>query len=63
MSEVRDLPRLMSTRQIMDECGVTRATAEAIIRRCRKVEIPQHRRLLVRRDDVLRVIEDNSKEA
>jgi hypothetical protein len=55
------LPRLMTTRQIMD--GITRAKAEAIIRRIPKQQIPGCRALLVRRDDVLRVLDQNLKEA
>jgi uncharacterized protein YjiS (DUF1127 family) len=57
------LPRLMSTRQIMDELGVTRAKAEAIIRRIPKQEIPGCRALLVRRDDVQRVLDQHLRDA
>ena len=57
------LPRLMTVRQIQDECGVSRHIAEAIVRRCRKVEIPECRRLLVRRDDALKALDEWSKEA
>lgn len=63
MSATEQLPRLMSTRQIMDELGVTRAKAEAIIRSIPKQEIPGCRALLVRRDDVLRVLDQHLKDA
>lgn len=63
MSAQQTLPRLATLRQVMDECDCSRATAEAIMRRCRKVEIPGYRRLLVRREDIAQALEQWSKEA
>ena len=50
------LPALLDCRGIQDELGVKRATAEAIMRRLPKVRVPEHRKVFVRRADLLRVI-------
>jgi hypothetical protein len=54
-----DLPRLIDSRGIQEECGVKRATAEAIMRRCTKVYVPGVRKAHVYRDDVLRVLRES----
>lgn len=51
------LPKLVGVREVMDETGLKRASAERIMRRCRRVEIPGHRRWLVLREDVRAEIE------
>jgi len=56
------LPKLLDTKGICDELGVKRSVAEAIIRKIPKQEIPGCRRLLVRRDDVLALLEKNRRE-
>lgn len=43
-----ELPRLMTARQIQEELGVTRATAEAVMRQLRKVRFPSSRRVVDR---------------
>ncbi len=48
----RPLPRLMDCRTIMDELGVKRSVAEAIMRAVPKQMVPGVRRMFVRRHDV-----------
>ena len=38
--------------------GVKRATAEAIMQRLPKVKVPGHRKVFVRRADVVRLLEE-----
>jgi hypothetical protein len=52
----RDLPRLLDCRGIRDELGVSRAAAEAIMRQLPKVVVPGLRKVYVRREDVLRLV-------
>lgn len=59
---VRELPKLLDTKGVCEELGVKRGVAEAIIRRCPKQLIPGCRRVLVRRDDVLLLLDKNRKE-
>ncbi len=54
------LPALLDCRGIMDELGVKRATAEAIMQRVPRVEFPGLRKVFVRRSDVLRLIEERT---
>lgn len=56
------LPALLDARGIRDELGVSRAAAEAIMRRLPVVEIPGLRKVYVRRDDVERFLEDHTRE-
>jgi hypothetical protein len=44
----------------MDELGVKRSTAEAVMRQLPKVTIAGHRKVFVRRSDVLRYIEERT---
>ena len=53
-----ELPRLMSCRQIEEELGVTRAAAEAVMRRLEKIRFPGSRRVYVRRADLRELIEE-----
>jgi hypothetical protein len=55
------LPRLIDQRGIVDELGVTRAAAEKIMRLIPKVHVAGLRKVYVRRDDVLRVIEEGTR--
>jgi hypothetical protein len=51
------LPRLLDQRGIADELGVTRAAAERIMRQIPKVHVAGLRKVYVKREDGLRVIE------
>jgi hypothetical protein len=55
------LPRLIDQRGIADELGVTKAAAEKIMRLIPKVHVAGLRKVYVKRDDVLRVIEDGTR--
>jgi hypothetical protein len=55
------LPRLIDQRGIADELGVTKATAEKIMRLIPKVHVAGLRKVYVKRDDVLRVIKDGTR--
>lgn len=56
------LPRLIDQRGIADELGVTRAAAEKIMRQVPKVHVPGLRKVYVKRDDVVRVIDEGTRE-
>ncbi len=56
-----ELPRLLDCRSLMAELGVRRATAEAIMRRLPKVTVEGHRRVFVRRQDVIRYLEERTR--
>lgn len=55
------LPRLIDQRGIAEELGVTRAAAERIMYLVPKVHVPGLRKVYVRREDVLRVIDDATR--
>lgn len=55
------LPRLIDQRGIADELGVTRAAAEKIMRQVPKVHVPGLRKVYVKRDDVVRMIEEGTR--
>lgn len=58
MSEEDDhLPGLLDAKQIQAELGITRAAAERIMRQLPVVEIAGLRKVYVRRDDVLELLE------
>lgn len=59
--DVAQLPRLIDQRGITDELGVTSAAAEKIMRQVPKVHVPELRKVYVKRDDVLRLIEDGTR--
>src|SRR5690348_1737780 len=46
------LPQLLDAKALRDELGVTRAAAEAIMRKLPKVQIESLRKVYVRRSDV-----------
>ena len=54
------LPELLDARKLQAELGVTRAGAEAIMRRLPVVEIEGLRKVYVRRDDVVRYLEERT---
>lgn len=54
----RDLPQLLDCRGIQRELDVKRATAEAIMRQLPKVVVPGLRKTYVRREDVLRLVNE-----
>ena len=56
--DAKALPKLADARQLQDELGVKRATAERIMRAC-PVKIPVGRKVFVYRDDVLEVLKAN----
>jgi len=51
------LPGLLDAKQIQAELGITRAAAERIMRQLPVVEIAGLRKVYVRRDDVLELLE------
>ena len=51
------LPELLDAKHLAAELGVTRAAAEAIMRRLPVVEIEGLRKVYVRRDDVRRYLD------
>jgi hypothetical protein len=51
------LPELLDARRLREELGVSRATAEAIMRKLEIVQIEGIRKTFVRREDVARLIE------
>ena len=55
---VATLPVLMDCCAIQRELGVKRATAEAIMRQVCKVQVPEHRKVFVRREDILRLLDE-----
>ncbi len=55
------LPRLIDQRGISEELGVTRAAAEKIMRQIPKIHFPGLRKVYVKRDDVVRVIEEGTR--
>jgi hypothetical protein len=57
----RSLPRLIDQRGIAEELGVTRAAAERIMCLVPKVHVPGLRKVYVRRDDVLRVLDEGTR--
>jgi len=56
------LPRLIDQRGIVDELGVTRAAAEKIMRSIPKVHVAGLRKVYVKRDDVLRLLEEGTRQ-
>jgi hypothetical protein len=51
------LPELLDAKALQAELGITRASAEAIMRRLPVVQIPGLRKTYCRRDDVRRLLE------
>ena len=56
----RDLPQLVDCRGIRDELGVSRAAAEAIMRDLPKVRFRGLRKTYVRKQDVLRLVDEGT---
>lgn len=56
------LPRLIDQRGIVDELGITRAAAEKIMRLIPKVHVAGLRKVYVKRDDVLRLLEEGTRQ-
>ena len=58
MSEL--LPELLDAKKLRAELGITRAAAEAIMRRLPIVQIEGLRKVYVRREHVLRYLEERT---
>jgi hypothetical protein len=54
------LPQLLDSAGIQRELGVTRAAADAIMRQLPKVVVPGLRKVYVRREDVLRLVDQST---
>jgi hypothetical protein len=54
------LPRLLDARHLAAELGVTRAAAEALMRRLPIVQIEGLRKTFVRREDVVRYLDQHT---
>ena len=57
MTEAERLPELLDAKRLQAELGVTRAAAEAIMRRLPTVQIEGLRKVYVRRGDVARYLD------
>lgn len=55
------LPRLLDQRGIAEELGVTRAAAERIMQQVPKVHVKGLRKVYVKRDDVMRMLEEGTR--
>jgi hypothetical protein len=55
------LPQLLDAKHLAAELGVTRAAAEAIMRRLPKVEIDGLRKVFVKRGDVERLLAESTR--
>lgn len=51
------LPQLLDAKNLAAELGITRAAAEAIMRQLPTVQVPDLRKVYVRRDHVLALLE------
>lgn len=56
------LPALLDAKHLAAELGVTRAAAESIMRQLPTVQLPELRKVYVRRPDVERLLEENTYE-
>jgi hypothetical protein len=55
------LPKLLDAKHLAAELGVTRAAAEAIMRKLPKVEIDGLRKVFVKRSDVDRLLAESTR--
>jgi len=55
------LPQLLDAKHLAAELGVTRASAEAIMRKLPKVEIDGLRKVFVKRTDVERLLAESMR--
>jgi hypothetical protein len=58
---MNELPQLLDAKHLAAELGVTRAAAEAIMRRLPKVEIEGLRKVFVKRGDVERLLAESTR--
>jgi len=58
-----NLPALIDARGIMDELGVKRTAAEAIMRQLPKIKLDDCRKVFVRRADVERYLSERERAA
>jgi hypothetical protein len=61
-ARIQPLPNLLDCAGLMRELGVTRAAAEALMRRLPVVEFDGLRKVYVRREDVHTLIEESTRE-
>lgn len=61
--ESTPLPQLLDCAKLARELGVSRAAAEAVMRQLEKVQIPGLRKVYVKRDDVLRLLQEGTQRA
>ena len=54
------LPELLDCRALRAELGISRASAESLMRRCPVVVIPGLRKTFVKRSDVARLIDEHT---
>ena len=55
------LPELLDAKRLAAELGITRSSAEAIMRRLPKVEIEGLRKVFVKRSDVERLLAESTR--
>jgi hypothetical protein len=58
---VNELPQLLDAKHLAAELGVTRSSAEAIMRKLPKVEIEGLRKVFVKRGDVERLLAESTR--
>ena len=58
-----ELPELLDCAKLARELGVTRAAAEAIMRRLPKQHVPGLRKVYVRREDVRALLDEHTRAA
>jgi hypothetical protein len=58
--DARELPQLLDCRALRTELGVSRAMAEAVMRRIPTVQVEGFRKVYVRRADVTRYLESRT---
>jgi hypothetical protein len=54
------LPELLDSKALQRELGITRAASEAIMRHLPTVQLPELRKVYVRRADVERLLEEST---
>lgn len=58
---MNELPQLLDAKHLAAELGVTRSSAEAIMRKLPKVEIEGLRKVFVKRGDVERLLAESTR--
>lgn len=57
--KLEPLPALMTARQVQAESGLPAATCRTLMQHCELVRPPGVRRVFVRRDEIMRLVEES----